>query len=258
MACQAKTQQAKAFVVPSANAAEASLVDGLPIVSAKTLGESEGSGWSNLFATVATNTNATSIASVDFYGLSDKNYISPPTIVFPQPQAKDAEGVLLSSNVLAEANFTLNSSGKISGVNITQAGSGYIDDPIIKLGSTANNEIRVADQQETLEISLNHNEVSSLITEVKINPVQSTGSIMSSTGTAVKCLTESRVKVVNPNFRTVINNNYIQRKGTGNFYDTARLYNTNQSIEFLGDKTLQTIDSTDINNYNTSTFVHIE
>jgi magnesium chelatase family protein len=39
MACQAKTQQAKAFVVPSANAAEASLVDGLPIVSAKTLGE---------------------------------------------------------------------------------------------------------------------------------------------------------------------------------------------------------------------------
>ena len=219
---------------------------------------SEGSGWSNLFATVATNTNATSIASVDFYGLSDKNYISPPTIVFPQPQAKDAEGVLLSSNVLAEANFTLNSSGKISGVNITQAGSGYIDDPIIKLGSTANNEIRVADQQETLEISLNHNEVSSLITEVKINPVQSTGSIMSSTGTAVKFLPESRVKVVNPNFRTVINNNYIQRKGTGNFYDTARLYNTNQSIEFLGDKTLQTIDSTDINNYNTSTFVHIE
>merc|ERR1711965_807040 len=31
MACQAKIQQAKAFVVPSANAAEASLVDGLPI-----------------------------------------------------------------------------------------------------------------------------------------------------------------------------------------------------------------------------------
>ena len=39
MACQAKIKQAKAFVVPSANAAEASLVDGLPIVSAKTLGQ---------------------------------------------------------------------------------------------------------------------------------------------------------------------------------------------------------------------------
>ena len=39
MACQAKIQQAKAFVVPSANAAEASLVAGLPIVSAKTLAQ---------------------------------------------------------------------------------------------------------------------------------------------------------------------------------------------------------------------------
>ena len=39
MACQAKIQQAKAFVVPSANAAEAALVAGLPIVSAQTLGQ---------------------------------------------------------------------------------------------------------------------------------------------------------------------------------------------------------------------------
>ena len=60
------------------------------------------------------------------------------------------------------------------------------------------------------------------------------------------------------NFRTIINNNYKQRKGTDNFYNTPRLYNTNQTIEFLSSKTLQTIDSTDINNNNTSTFVHIE
>ena len=39
MACQAQMQHAKAFVVPSANAAEASLVSGLPIVSAQTLGQ---------------------------------------------------------------------------------------------------------------------------------------------------------------------------------------------------------------------------
>ena len=39
IACQAKIQQAKAFVVPSANAAEASLVTGLSIVSAETLGQ---------------------------------------------------------------------------------------------------------------------------------------------------------------------------------------------------------------------------
>ena len=60
------------------------------------------------------------------------------------------------------------------------------------------------------------------------------------------------------NFRTIINNNYIQRKGPNNFFTSPRLYNTNQTIEFLGNKTLQTIDSSDINNNNTSTFVHIE
>jgi hypothetical protein len=81
---------------------------------------------------------------------------------------------------------------------------------------------------------------------------------MTSTESADKFLPEHRVKVVNSNFRTIINNNYKQRKGTSNYFDTARLYNSNQSIEFLSGNTLQTIDSTDINNYNTSTFVHID
>ena len=81
---------------------------------------------------------------------------------------------------------------------------------------------------------------------------------MTSTGTAVKFLPESKVKVVNASFRTIINNNYKQRKGTENFFTSPRLYNTNQTIEFLGSKTLQTINSSDINNNNTSTFVHIE
>src|SRR6056300_1688350 len=68
---------------------------------------SEGSGWKSLFATVAANANASSIASIDFYGLADKNYLTAPTIIFPQPTAKDADGNLLSSNVLAAANFTI-------------------------------------------------------------------------------------------------------------------------------------------------------
>lgn len=148
--------------------------------------------------------------------------------------------------------------GEITGATITNAGSGYINDPVLKIGSQANNEVRVADQQEIIEVNCNHNHVDTLITEVKTNPVQATGSIMTSTGTAVKFLPESKVKVVNTNFRTVINNNYKQRKGTENFFTSPRLYNTNQTIEFLGSKTLQTINSSDINNNNTSTFVHIE
>ena len=266
---------------------------------------SEGSGWKSLFATVQANANAGSIASIDFYGLADKNYTTAPTIIFPQPTAKDANGNLLSSNVLAAANFTIASAdvlwtqaeedlerlgdaayqadpstgtppvpeglrvpiiagavktfkGEITSVNITQPGLGYISNPIVRLGSSANTELRVPELKHKSIINLNHNYVDTLITEVKTNPVQATGSIMTSTQSADKFLPEHRVKVVNTNFRTIINNNYKQRKGTGNFYDTARLYNTNQTIEFLNDKTLQSIDSTDINNYNTSTFVHIE
>ena len=219
---------------------------------------SEGSGWKSLFATVAANANASSIASIDFYGLADKNYLTAPTIIFPQPTAKDADGNLLSSNVLAAANFTLDSDGEITGVNITNAGNGYISDPIIRLGSSASNELRVPELKHKSIINLNHNDVDTLITEVKVNPVQTTGSIMTSTESADKFLPEHRVKVVNSNFRTIINNNYKQRKGTSNYFDTARLYNSNQSIEFLSSNTLQTIDSTDINNYNTSTFVHID
>jgi hypothetical protein len=219
---------------------------------------SEGSGWKSLFATVAANANASSIASIDFYGLANKNYLTAPTIIFPQPTAKDADGNLLSSNVLAAANFTLDSDGEITGVNITNAGNGYISDPIIRLGSSASNELRVPELKHKSIINLNHNDVDTLITEVKVNPVQTTGSIMTSTESADKFLPEHRVKVVNSNFRTIINNNYKQRKGTSNYFDTARLYNSNQSIEFLSGNTLQTIDSTDINNYNTSTFVHID
>ena len=82
--------------------------------------------------------------------------------------------------------------------------------------------------------------------------------ITQSSSSADKFLPEHKVKVKNDNFRTIINNNYIQRKGPDNFFTSPRLYNTNQTIEFLGSKTLQTIDSSDINNNNTSTFVHIE
>ena len=219
---------------------------------------SEGSNWSSLFGSVAGNAAAGSIADVEFINTANKNYSSAPSIVFPQPQAKDADGILLSTNVLAAATFGLNSDGEINSVTITQPGSGYISDPLVRLGSTLNSEARVPNLKHITEISCNHNNVDTLITEIKVNPLQTTGSIMTSTGSADKFLSEHTVKVINPNFRTIINNNYLQRKGTDNFYNTSRLFNTNQTIEFLGNKTLQTIDSTDINNYNTNTFVHIE
>ena len=219
---------------------------------------SVGGGWSNLFATPAGNANSGKVAAVKVFGKADKKYKSAPAIVFTQPTAKDADGVLLSSNVLAVASFTLDSEGEINAVVINNAGLGYTADPIVTLGSAVSNEERVADMPEKVIISANHNEVDNLITEIKINPRQTSGSIMTTTGTAVKFLAEHTVKVLDPNFRTIINNGYKPRKGINNFFTSARLYNTNQTIEFLGSNTLQTIAFNDINKYNTRTFVEIE
>jgi len=276
-----------------------------------------GGGWSNLFATVAANPSAGTLASVDIFGLADKRYTTAPTLVFSEPDATDTDGNPLQTNVTAVASFTIASAdilytaqeetndqalpegerigavegeikyhkGEITGVSITNAGNGYSFDPTVKLNSAVHNEQRVADQVETLIIHANHNNVKP-ITGTSINPKQSSGSlrgytlydgqrfdeakdtldsstnpdftITQQTPVADKKIEEHVVQVRNPNFRTIINNGYKQRKGTENFFTSSRLYNTNQTIEFLGDNTLQTIDSTVINNYNTSANVHIE
>ena len=200
---------------------------------------SEGSNWSNLFGSVAANANASKIAEITLVGKANKIYKTAPTIVFPEPQSRDADGNLLSSNVTATAAFSIHPDGHeqageivntvltVANGGITNAGNGYVDDPTISIGSGANNELR-ANSQYILDLSLNH-------------------------------VMTNRLNGFNfDNFRTIINNNYIQRKGTDNFFTTPRLYNTNRTIESLGSKTLQTIDSSDINNNNTSTFVHIE
>jgi hypothetical protein len=256
---------------------------------------SVGGGWSNLFATPAGNPNSGKVAAVKIVGKADKKYKSAPAIVFTQPTAKDVDGVLLGSNVLAVASFSLDSEGEITNTiltaangGITNVGNGYTADPIVTLGSAVSNEERVADVPEKVIISANHNDIDNLITEIKINPRQTSGSkrgytlydgqrfdvakdtllinpgqsdhnpdftITQQTPVADKFLAEHTVKVLDPNFRTIINNGYKPRKGINNFFTSARLYNTNQTIEFLGSNTLQTIAFNDINKYNTRTFV---
>lgn len=189
---------------------------------------SSGGGWTALFGTPAANPNAGSIAKLNIFGKADKNYISAPNVVFPQPESKDINGNPLGSNVTATAVLTLDSDGEITGFTITNAGNGYINDPIVKLGSAVQNETRVADQQEILILSLNHE---------MYNPYNGFNYA---------------------NFQTIANNDSFQRKGTNNFFSSPRIYNTNQTIEFLGSNQIQTIDSTLINKYNTRTFVHIE
>ena len=247
--------------------------DGITITSG-------GNHWDSLFASVASNTNAGKISTLSLVGKANKTYSSAPVIVLDAPTAKDADGNLLGTNVQATAAFTLDSEGEITGINITNVGNGYIVDPGLRINSSSVNENRVKETPETILLQLNHAEQKPYSGK-QTNPT-GPGSVRARTlynGGLLKIgvLTSGQnwtvtqqstgntkqpaaheVKIRNNNFRTIINNGYKQRKGTSNFFTSSRLFDSNQTIEFLGGNTLQTIDSTNINKYNTSTFVDIE
>ena len=121
----------------------------------------------------------------------------------------------------------------VSAINIITGGYGYTSAPTVTISGDGSSATATA------TVNLNW-------------------TISQSSSGANKFLPAHTVKVVNTNFRTIINNGYNQRKGTENFFTSPRLYNTNQTIAFLGANTIETINSSDINKYNTGTFVHIE
>jgi len=201
---------------------------------------SGGQHWASLFASVAANTNAGKVASLNMLGRGNKTYSSAPTIVLDAPTSKDADGVLLSSNVQATATFTLDSEGEISAVNITNAGNGYILDPGLRINSSSMNENRVKEAPETIELQLNHAEVlpysgkqtnptgpgsvrartlynGGLLKIGVLNSGQNWTVTQQSTGNT-KQLPAHEVKLRNNNFRTIINNGYKQRRGTFFFF----------------------------------------
>ena len=158
------------------------------------------------------------IVDLKLHGQADKIYNTAPTISFSDPTARDADGNL--SGTTAVANFTLDAEGEINGFNITNRGSGYILDPTISLTTSSHNEDRVKEDLVKQIISLNHQ------------------------GT----LDEG-------NFRTIINNNYINNKGSN---VSTRLYNRNTDISHFGSKTIENLNVNDINSISTQTFINIE
>ena len=234
---------------------------------------SEGSGFNQLFGVVpAPATAVGKVAAVNFNGRANKQYKSAPVLIFSEPTSSDSDGNLLPTNVTAAATVNIQAAddlsdpnnpiykGEIISITITEAGNGYVTNPIVTISSSVQNEERVAENLYTRPVECNHvtlTDGEQLIT-TQLNPRQATGSIMTSSGNADKFLEEHTVNIVNPSYRTIINNGYKQRKGPSNFFDTPRLYNSNQTIEFLGSNTIQNLDSTDINKYNTNTFVDIE
>ena len=176
-----------------------------------------GANYLNLFATPAGNSNAGKLANLYLTGKADKNYKTAPNIIFTAPTAKDALGNLLSSNVQATAVFTLDSDGEITGTTITNVGNGYDSDPVVRIGSTASNEIRAKDIKPILILLINH---------------------------------------IDGMARTRIENNYFNRKGTSYVTGTKR-YGYNETLEVLGSRTIQSTDVANINKYNVKSYIHI-
>ena len=175
-----------------------------------------GSGYQQAFGVVAANASHGSLAYIELAGLADKNYKIAPTIIISEPTAKDAEGVLLSTNLLAEAEFTLDSNGEITGYVITEPGSGYTTDPTLRIDSNASNEIRAKDIKPILILLLNH---------------------------------------LSDRSRTQPDNNYFNTKGD-TYFNSSKKFDFNERIEEFGDIQIQSTATTNINKYNVNSFIH--
>jgi len=175
-----------------------------------------GSGYAQAFGFVAGNPNASKLAYIEIAGKGDKNYKQAPSIVISAPTAKDAEGILLSSNIQATAIFTLDSNKEINGYTITNPGSGYVNDPILRIDSGAHNEIRAKDIKPILILLLNH-----LSDASRTNPV----------------------------------NNYFNNKGD-TYLTSEKRFGYNETLETLGSVQIQSTDTANINKYNVNSFIH--
>jgi len=175
-----------------------------------------GSGYQQAFGSVAANPNSGQLAAIEIVGGADKNFNSVPSIVISQPTATDSAGVLLPSNALASAIFTLDSNNEINGYTITNPGSGYTGDPIVRINSNANNEIRGKDLRPILILLINH---------------------------------------IEHGERTDISNNSFNRKGN-TFNNSAKRWNFNATFDQLGSRQIQSTTTTNINKYNVNSFIH--
>ena len=152
-------------------------------------------------------------------------------MVIDPPTATDADGVLLTTNVQATATVQIAAEddlsdidnpihkGEITGFTITNQGNGYVTDPAIRFSSATSAEERAKEVKEILILSLNH-----VATEVG-----------------------------DDNFRTLINNNYFNRKGSN--FDSHRMFRNGYPISFLSENTIENFPGTVINRYNNKAII---
>lgn len=117
---------------------------------------SRGAGFNTIFLTPSANSNTGKLAAINITEGEPKQYRVSPTLIIDSPTDKDSDGNALGTNVQAVATLTINGDGFITGSSISNAGNGYISDPVFKLGSQVHNEIRAKDVKDILILYLNH------------------------------------------------------------------------------------------------------
>ena len=199
-------------------AALTAVIDSYGRIDSVTIGTA-GTNYLNAYGSVAANPNISKLSDLILGPSANKNYRVAPTIVIGAPTARDSDGVLLGTNVQAAATFSLNAAKEISGYVITNAGHGYIRNPTLTLSSGSANEIRAKDIEPILIMLLNHQPDAA---------------------------------------RTNVLNNYYNTKGDDTFFNSAKLYNYNETLESLATTTLQSTNTSIINRYNVNSFIHLD
>ena len=184
-----------------------------------------GSGYTTGYTAAAANPDVGKVKTLLLSNKADKTYAVAPTLTFDAPTSKDADGVLLSSNITATATVQLDAEGEISGFTITEDGNGYVTNPKIRIASPTESEDRGKDVKEIAIIMLNH-----------VANVQS--------GTYAS------------GFKTLSGNNYFNRRESS--YYAKKKFRDNYPISFFSDKSIGTSYESLINKYNVKTNLNQE
>ena len=250
---------------------------------------SGGSGYSQAFGSVTANPNSSKLAHINISELREKKYTQPPVIVVAEPTAKDAEGVLLASNVQATAEFVFDSSS-LKTLELTSGGTGYTSSPtvVVSGNATAYATVENGSVEKVVLISkgtgyttvptvtISGGGGSGATAIAKINEGEISGFTISNPGSGYTrdpilridsgAHNEIRGKDIEPILILLLNhlsdasrtnplNNYFNRKGD-TYLNSSKRYDYNETLEKLGSVQIQSTDTADINNYNVNSFIH--
>ena len=250
---------------------------------------SGGSGYQSMFGFVAANPNDSKLAYIELAGTGNKNYTSPPSIVIAEPTAKDALGVLLSTNVQAAAEFVFSAS-TLKTLELTNGGSGYTSSPTVTISGNATAFATIQDGRidkvkliskgsgyttvPTVTISGGGGSgatASAKITEGEIAGYTITNPGLGYTRDPILRIdsgghNEIRGKDINHILILLLNhvsdatstqpaNNYFNRKGN-TYLNSAKVYGYNETLATLAQVQIQSTEITNINNSNVNSFIH--